>query len=353
MTNLCLRLNPNPLVAGAIPGYADMGGWKGGQAEYVMIPYADFNLLVLPRSPTILQEHIQDFGMLADILPTGCNGAVQAGVTLGSTVYIAGCGPVGLCAAASSFALGASKVVVADVNPDRLPLAAAIGCYTLDLSNAKLVKGFIEQDGYKILETLKQIMGDDLEGIDCAIDCVGYEASEAGDTYQHGKNEPEQALNTCLCVARAGGRVSFPGLFLPVDPKGPDMSHKRGEARLKVGQAFAKSINLLGGQCPVKQYNRELMRLILNKRLPKLTNLLNIQVVELTGAPKAYEIFNGGKPVKYLIDPHGMLKQILKGEWVNEFEDVRGKDPLRSRQEEAERKASEGGVSNTESKMFG
>jgi len=290
--------------------------------------------------------------MLADILPTGCNGAVQAGVTLGSTVYIAGCGPVGLCAAASSFALGASKVIMGDVNPDRLPLAAALGCYTIDLSNAKLVKGFIEQDGYKILETLKQIMGDDLEGIDCAIDCVGYEASEVGDTRQHGKNEPEQAFNTCLCVARAGGCVSFPGLFLPADPKGPDAGHKKGEARIKMGQAFAKSVNMVGGQCPVKQYNRELMRLILNKRLPKLTTMLNIQVVELTGAPKAYEIFNGGKPVKYLIDPHGLLKQILKGEWVNEFEDVRGKDPLRSRQEEAERKASEGGISNTESKML-
>ena len=116
-TQLCLRLNPNPLVAGAIPGYADMGGWKGGQAEFVMIPYADFNLLVLPRDPLVLAEHILEFGMLADVLPTGCNAAVQAGVGLGQTVYIAGCGPIGLCAAATSFALGASKVIVGGYQP--------------------------------------------------------------------------------------------------------------------------------------------------------------------------------------------------------------------------------------------
>lgn len=351
-TNLCLRLNPNPLLPGAIPGYSDMGGWKGGQAEYVMIPYADFNLLVLPRDPAVLKEHLLDLAMLADILPTGCNGAAQAGVGLGSTVYIAGAGPVGLCAAVSSFALGASKVVIGDINPDRLPLAQALGCYTIDLSDKEQSKGFMEQDGYIILESLKKICGDDLEGIDCAIDCVGYEAGEAGKTFGHGKNEPEQAYNTCLCVVNAGGRVSFPGLFLPVDPKGPDFKHKHGEHSVKLGQQFAKSVNTLGGQCPVKHYNRELMRLILNRKLPKLTATLNIQVIELGGAPKAYEIFNGGKPVKYVIDPHGITKAILKGEWVNEYEGMRGKDIYMQRREEAEQKMSENGVSVTKTKMF-
>ena len=78
-----------------------------------------------------------------------------------------------------------------------------------------------------------------------------------------------------------------------------------------------------------------------------MTSLLNIQVVELGAAPKAYEIFNGGKPVKYLLDPHGLLRQILKGQYVDEFASVRGQDPLRARAEQAESKASENGVSNT------
>jgi len=108
-----------------------------------------------------------------------------------------------------------------------------------------------------------------------------------------------------------------------------------------MGQQFAKSVNSLGGQCPVKHYNRELMRLILNRKIPKLTATLNIQVIELGGAPKAYEIFNSGKPVKYVIDPHGITKAILKGEWVNEFEAMRGKDALMKRREEAEMKAME------------
>ena len=163
---------------------------------------------------------------------------------------------------------------------------------------------------------------------------------------------PSRPSTPGLCVVNAGGRVSFPGLFLPVDPKGPNAQHKKGEQSIKMGQAFAKSVNVLGGQCPVKSINRELLRLILNKRLPKLTTMLNVQIVELGGAPKAYEIFNGGKPVKYLIDPHGMLKAILKGEFVNEFDSVRGKDPLKARQEANEAQASENGVSNTKTPLY-
>ena len=106
----------------------------------------------------------------------------------------------------------------------------------------------MEQDGYVILETLKQICGPDLEGIDCAIDCVGYEAGEAGKSFGHGHNEPEQAINTCLCVVNAGGRVSFPGLFLPIDPQGPSKQHKTGEINLKMGQAFIKQVNIIGGR---------------------------------------------------------------------------------------------------------
>ena len=108
-TGICL--NVNPARPGAAYGYVDMGGWIGGQAEYVMIPYADFNLLKFPNREQAL-EKIKDLTLLSDIFPTGFHGAYTAGVGPGSIVYIAGAGPVGLASAASAQLLGAACVVV-------------------------------------------------------------------------------------------------------------------------------------------------------------------------------------------------------------------------------------------------
>src|ERR1700709_2308601 len=95
-----------------------MGGWIGGQAQYVMVPYADFNLLKFPNTEQAL-EKIRDLTMLSDILPTGFHGAVTAGVGVGSTVYVAGAGPVGLAAAASAQILGAAVVLIGAINKER------------------------------------------------------------------------------------------------------------------------------------------------------------------------------------------------------------------------------------------
>jgi glutathione-independent formaldehyde dehydrogenase len=112
-TGICL--NVNPARPGAAYGYVDMGGWVGGQAEYVLVPYADWNLLKFPDRDQAL-EKILDLTMLSDIFPTGFHGAVTAGVGVGSTVYIAGAGPVGLAAAVSAQLLGAAVVIVGDLN---------------------------------------------------------------------------------------------------------------------------------------------------------------------------------------------------------------------------------------------
>src|SRR5271170_24562 len=108
--------------AGGAYGYVDMGGWIGGQAEYVMVPYADFNLLRFPDKDQAM-EKIRDLTMLSDIFPTGYHGAYTAGVTTGSTVYVAGAGPVGLACAHASQLLGAAVVIVGDMNPERLKQA--------------------------------------------------------------------------------------------------------------------------------------------------------------------------------------------------------------------------------------
>ena len=129
-TGICL--NVNPARPGAAYGYVDMGGWDGGQAEYVMVPYADFNLLKFPDRDQAMAK-IRDLTLLSDIFPTGYHGAVTAGVTTGSTVYVAGAGPVGLACAASAQLLGAAVVIVGDMIPERLAQARSFGCETIDL----------------------------------------------------------------------------------------------------------------------------------------------------------------------------------------------------------------------------
>src|SRR6478609_5316641 len=125
-------------------GYVDMGGWVGGQAEYVLVPYADWNLLRFPDRDQALAK-ILDLTMLSDIFPTGYHGAYTAGVTTGSTTYVAGAGPVGLAAAHSAQLLGASVVIVGDMNADRLTQARSFGCETVDLSSGDSLTDLIAE----------------------------------------------------------------------------------------------------------------------------------------------------------------------------------------------------------------
>src|SRR5436309_15896475 len=132
-TGICL--NVNPARPGAAYGYVDMGGWVGGQAEWVMVPYADFNLLKFPDKDEAMAK-IKDLTLLSDIFPTGYHGAVSAGVGPGTIVYVAGGGPVGLGCAASCQLLGAACVIVGDLIPERLEQARSFGCEVVDLKKS-------------------------------------------------------------------------------------------------------------------------------------------------------------------------------------------------------------------------
>ena len=140
-TGVCLNVNPGR--AGGAYGYVDMGGWVGGQAEYVMVPYADFNLIKFPDKAQAMAK-IKDLTMLSDILPTGFHGAVTAGVGVGSIVYIAGAGPVGLAAAAAAQILGAAVVMIGDMNADRLKHAKKVGFTPIDLTKSDNLGDLIE-----------------------------------------------------------------------------------------------------------------------------------------------------------------------------------------------------------------
>jgi glutathione-independent formaldehyde dehydrogenase len=289
-TGVCLSVNPSR--AGGAYGYVDMGGWIGGQAEYVMVPYADFNLLKFPDRDRAMAK-IRDLTCLSDILPTGYHGAVTAGVRPGSTVYIAGAGPVGMAAAASARLLGAAVTIVGDVNPARLIHARAVGFETVDLSL-----------DVPLGEQIAQILG--TPEVDCAVDCVGFEARGHGHAgAQH--EAPATVLNSLMEITRAAGKIGIPGLYVTDDPGAVDTAAKRGSLSIRFGLGWAKSHSFHTGQTPVMKYNRDLMQAILWDRI-NVAEVVNVEVISLDNAPAGYGEFDAGVAKKFVIDPHKLLK---------------------------------------------
>jgi len=280
-----------------------MGGWRGGQVEYHFVPYADFQLLRLPKDRAIPYMK-KGLAFLSDIFPTGYNGALQAGVKTGSIVYVAGAGPVGLCAAQSCYLLGAGLVIVGDVLPDRLKLAESIGCKTIDLS--KISGGMT--DSLSIKKEIEKLLPPEKNGehslVDASIDCVGYECCGIG--REQKDRVSEQVLNTCFQVTKATGKVGVPGIYALMDPSGANADNKLGIFHLQYGLAWNKGIQVHCGQCPVMAFNLDLCKAILYDRVD-LGKLLNAQVISLDQAVEAYKDFDSGSAVKYIIDPHGML----------------------------------------------
>jgi len=288
-TGVCLSVNP--ARAGGAYGYVDMGGWIGGQAEYVMVPYADFNLLKFPDRDRAMAK-IRDLTCLSDILPTGYHGAVTAGVGPGSTVYVAGAGPVGLAAAASAGLLGAACVIIGDVNPRRLEHPKKLGYEVVDLSLDT-----------KVGEQIAEILG--TNEVDCAVDAVGFEARGHG--HEGARHEaPATVLNSLMEITRAAGRIGIPGLYVTDDPGGVDAAAKNGSLSIRLGLGWAKSHSFFTGQTPVMKYNRALMQAILWDRID-VAGTVGVEVISLDDAPRGYEAFDAGAPKKYVIDPHGML----------------------------------------------
>ncbi|MGH3521173.1 MAG: formaldehyde dehydrogenase, glutathione-independent [Haloechinothrix sp.] len=287
-TGICL--NVNPARAGAAYGYVDMGGWIGGQAEYVMVPFADFNLLKFPDRDQAL-EKILDLTMLSDIFPTGYHGAYTAGVTTGSTVYVAGAGPVGLAAAHAAQLLGAAVVIVGDMIPERLEQARSFGCETVDLTQEAELPDMIEQ-----------ITGE--PSVDAAVDAVGFEARGHG---PGAGEQPATVLNDVMTIARAGASLGIPGLYVTGDPGGIDENAQIGQLGVRLGLGWAKSHSFTTGQCPVKKYNRLLMNMILNDKA-QIRKAVNATTITLDDAQQGYRDFDQGAAKKFVFDPHGTVR---------------------------------------------
>ena len=289
-TGVCLNVNSDR--AGGAYGYVDMGGWVGGQAEYVLVPYADFNLIRFPDKEQAL-EKILDLTMLSDILPTGFHGAVSAGVRVGSTVYIAGAGPVGLAAAGAAHLLGAAVVLIGDVNKERLEHAERVGFEPVDLTKSD-----------KLAELIEDILG--VPEVDAAVDAVGFEARGHGD--RAGEEAPATVLNSLMTITGVAGGIGIPGLYVTADPGAADQAAKKGNLSLGFGLGWSKSHRFYTGQTPVLKYSRALMQALLHDRLP-IAKIVNATVITLDDAPQGYAEFDKGAAKKFVIDPHGTVQK--------------------------------------------
>jgi glutathione-independent formaldehyde dehydrogenase len=286
-TGVCLNTNPDR--PGSAYGYVDMGGWVGGQAEYVMVPYADWNLLKFPDREQAM-EKILDLTMLSDIFPTGFHGAYTAGVGPGSTVYVAGAGPVGLAAAYSAQLLGAAAVIVGDRIGERLEQARSFGCEALDIT-----KGDPK-------DQIEQILG--VPEVDAAVDAVGFEARGHGAGAE--QEAPATVLNSIMDVTRAAGKLGIPGLYVTGDPGAVDDAAKEGSLSIRIGLGWAKSHSFTTGQCPVMRYHRGLMQMILSDRA-QIAKAVNATVITLDEAPQGYQDFDSGVAKKFVLNPNDLI----------------------------------------------
>ncbi len=265
-TGFCLSVNPG--FAGGAYGYVAMGPYMGGQAEYLRVPYADFNCLKLPPG----REHESDFILLADIFPTGYHGCELADVRPGETVAVYGAGPVGLMAAYSALLRGASQVFVVDRVPERLAKAQEIGGIPINFDTADPVEQIKAQTGG--------------QGTDKGVDAVGYQAvTKDGSTEQ-----PALVLNALIQTVRATGALGIPGLYVPSDPGGVDAQAKQGNLSIAFGKLFEKGLRLGTGQCNVKRYNAQLRDLIIAGRAKP--SFVVSHELPLAAAPDAYEKFD-------------------------------------------------------------
>jgi glutathione-independent formaldehyde dehydrogenase len=283
-THACLTTNPEN--AGAAYGYAGMGPYKGGQAEYVLVPYADFNCLKLPGTPG--DQYEDDFLLLSDVFPTGFHAAELAGVTPGKTVAIFGAGPVGLLAAHSSFIKGASEVYVVDSIPERLEKAKEFGATPVDFSKGDPVDQIfaLRKKNKGIQQSLRP--GEEkMKGVDCVIDAVGYQARDDDDP---SREKATQVLENCVRVVNSTGGLGIIGVYIAPDPGAKSEQAKKGSYPLPIATIFDKSLSIGCGQAPVKRYNEYLRDLIVNGRA-KPSKIVSHHI-HIDEAPQAYQKFD-------------------------------------------------------------
>lgn len=288
--SLCDNTNPNAELAESMYGYTGAGlfgyshlygGYAGGQAQYVRVPYADTGCLKIPE-PLSDEQSL----FLSDIFPTGYMAAENCNIQPGDTVGVWGCGPVGQFAIRSAFLLGAGRVIAIDRFPERLNMAKAGGAEVLN---------YEEHDD--IVETLKQMTGG--MGPDSVIDAVGMEAHGASALFLYDKakqavrleSDRPYALRQAIQACRKGGTVSIPGVYGGLIDKFP------------LGAAFAKGLTFKMGQTHMHKYMRPLLERIEKGEIDP--SFVISHRFNLDDAPVAYEIFKNKEDscIKCVLNP--------------------------------------------------
>ena len=274
--SLCDNSNPNAWMAEKLYGFSPsglfgyshmLGGYAGGQAEYVRVPFADVGPIKIPAG---LEDEQVLF--LSDIFPTGYMAAENCGIEKGDTVAVWGCGPVGQFAIKSAYMLGAERVIAIDSVPERLRMAE-------EESQAKTLD-FNDED---IFDKLKEMTGG--LGPDACIDCVGLEAhgTTVDAIYDRVKasmylaTDRPHALREAINACRKGGTVSIPGVYGGFLDKIP------------FGAAFSKGLTMKMGQTHVHRYMRPLLERIERGEIDP--SFVITHRMRLTDAPDGYEIF--------------------------------------------------------------
>ena len=266
LTAFCLTTNPHGV--GAAYGFADMGPYQGGQADYLRVPYGDFNCLRLPADA---EEKQDDYVMLADIFPTGYHATELAGVRPGDSVVVYGSGPVGLMAAYSAILKSARQVMLVDRHPDRLRLAEQIGAIPIDDSKRSPVDEVMRLTGGV--------------GADKGCECVGYQAHDP-----QGHEHPNMTMNNLINSVRFTGRIGVVGVFMPTDPRPADQLARQGEIAFDFYRFWFKGQSMGTGQANVKAYNRQLRDLIAaGKARPSFVVSHRLPLQE---APEGYRHFD-------------------------------------------------------------
>ncbi len=284
-SNACLTANPEGATAGY--GYVGMGPFRGGQAEYLRVPFADYNCLKLPGKPG--DEFEDDFVLLADIFPTGYHATELARVGSGDSVAVFGAGPVGLLATYSALLKGASEVYVVDRAPERLKLAESIGATPVDFTKGDPVEQIVEmrKNNPKIAESLRPEEIQKMPGVMCGIDAVGYQARSDSSPDQE---DPVQTLRDIARLVNPTGNIGIIGVYFAEDPGGVDQAAKRGDYLIPLGKLWDKGISIGTGQTPVKRYNVYLRDMILAGRARP--SFIVTQRLPLSKAPEAYARFD-------------------------------------------------------------
>jgi len=287
--SLCDNSNPNAGAAekmyghsaAALFGYSHLfGGYAGGQAEYVRVPFADVGPMKIPDGMD--DEQVV---FLTDIFPTGYMAAENCNIQPGDTIAVWGCGPVGQFAIRSAFLLGAEQVIAIDNIPERLRMAEQGGAYTID---------FQDQDIY---DKLLYLTGG--RGPDACIDAVGLEAhgTSPGELYDWAKmglrmaSDRPNVLRQCIQACRKGGTVSIPGVYGGLLDKIP------------FGAAFNKGLTFKMGQTHVQKYLQPLLERVQNGEIdPRFVITHRLPLDE---APEGYEIFKNKKDdcIKIVLKP--------------------------------------------------